>query len=114
MEKCVPANFTRSRQARLLAVVPVRRREGEGREGGRSETKEDGEAEESKEIGRRKRERETSGRRSERRKRTERRQEEAFCNCAKGAHTQATEGEPGDGGVDTGGGFKCVTKEVNL
>ena len=28
MEKCVPANFTRSRQARLLAVVPVRRRVG--------------------------------------------------------------------------------------
>lgn len=25
MEKCVPANFTRSRQGRLLAVVPVQR-----------------------------------------------------------------------------------------
>ncbi|KAL0126053.1 hypothetical protein PUN28_004865 [Cardiocondyla obscurior] len=27
MEKCVPANFTRSRQARMLAAVPARRRE---------------------------------------------------------------------------------------
>lgn len=66
MEKCVPANFTRSRQGRLLAVVPVqregggrakRKREERGGKEGKERVKERG-----RETGRR--EKETSGRRS--------------------------------------------------
>lgn len=111
MEKCVPANFTRSRQARLLAVVPVRRREG----GGRSETKEDGEQE------RVKRKRQEEGREKERRAEEEANDEEDRAKAGRSLLqlrercTHASDsGRVGGRRVDTGGGFKCVTKEVNL
>lgn len=86
----------------------------------KSETKEDDECGRVQgERDRKKEERRRDERKKKRMtKRIERRQEEAFCNCAKGAHThtraQATLVGPEDGGMDTGGGFKCVTKEVNL
>lgn len=115
MEKCVPANFTRSRQARLLAVVPVRRRVG-GREGGRAKRK--------RMVSRREQEegeRQEEGKEKERRAEEEANDEEDRAKAGRSPLqlrercTQASDGgRIGGRGVDTGGGFKCVTKEVNL
>lgn len=107
MEKCVPANFTRSRQGRLLAVVPVQRGGG-GRE--RNERERQGEEHGAAREKRGKRDR-RKGERDERKKkptkrRNERRQEEDFCNRVKDAHTRGTVARAalhGGGPADTWG-----------
>lgn len=132
MEKCVPANFTRSRQSRLLAVVPAQRRgekeEAEEKERNERELQERWAGEErtvekKRDIGvKKKRKKEMKIKKKTKIMRTKRTvwtQEGAFCNRVKDAHTHSVgrggvAGHSGSGNVDTGGGFKCATKEVNL